>query len=177
MEGAKQCPNPTSAAVKFSQNEGKSFEDITLYRNSQKQHVVARSSTESEFRALAYAAAELMWIQSLLQELHVSVLHSPIIWVDNQSATALAPNLVFHARSKHIEIDLHFVRDQIVTKKLAVQPVDVRKERRIGGLLMHKGKRTLVLRTGECVGRTGRAWRAGARGEWVRCSGMGFSKR
>uniref|UniRef100_A0A803QF80 Uncharacterized protein n=1 Tax=Cannabis sativa TaxID=3483 RepID=A0A803QF80_CANSA len=79
--------------------------------------------TESEFRALANTAVELKWIRSLLQELQVSVHQIPVIWVDNQKALALAANPVFHARSKHIEIDLHFVRDQILDNQLAVRYV------------------------------------------------------
>uniref|UniRef100_A0A803QRN1 Uncharacterized protein n=1 Tax=Cannabis sativa TaxID=3483 RepID=A0A803QRN1_CANSA len=48
---------------------------------------------------------------------------APVLWVDNQGATALAANPVFHARCTHIEIDLHFVRDLILTKQLAVRYV------------------------------------------------------
>uniref|UniRef100_A0A803NPG5 Reverse transcriptase Ty1/copia-type domain-containing protein n=1 Tax=Cannabis sativa TaxID=3483 RepID=A0A803NPG5_CANSA len=91
--------------------------------SAKKQHVVARSSTESEFRSLANTAAELKWLTYLLQELQVPLSVSPIIWVDNQSAAALAANPVFHARSKHIEIDLHFVRDQILANELSVRYV------------------------------------------------------
>uniref|UniRef100_A0A803PX01 Uncharacterized protein n=1 Tax=Cannabis sativa TaxID=3483 RepID=A0A803PX01_CANSA len=83
--------------------------------SAKKQHLVARSSTESEFRALANVVAEIKWITSLLNELHVKMPYYPVIWVDNQSVIALAANLVFHARSKHIEMDLYFVRDQILS--------------------------------------------------------------
>lgn len=47
----------------------------------------------------------------------------PVLWVDNQGAAALAANPVFHARSKHIEIDLHFVRDQLLAGDLSVRYV------------------------------------------------------
>ena len=72
--------------------------------SSKKQHVVARSSTESEYRALAHAAAEITWLQSLLTELPVPQHSCPIIWCDNLGAASLASNLVVHARTKHIEI-------------------------------------------------------------------------
>ncbi|KAM6556631.1 hypothetical protein CsatB_003650 [Cannabis sativa] len=89
--------------------------------SAKKQNVVARSSTESEFRALANTAAEVKWLCYVLSELHFTLPAAPIIWVDNQGAASLAANPVFHARSKHIEIDLHFVRDQILAKQLEVR--------------------------------------------------------
>ncbi|XP_060961763.1 uncharacterized mitochondrial protein AtMg00810-like [Cannabis sativa] len=91
--------------------------------SAKKQHVVARSSTKNEFRALANAAAEVQWITSLLSELKVPLSQPPIMWIDNQSATALAANLVFHARCKHIEIDPHFVQDLIIARQLLVRYV------------------------------------------------------
>ncbi|KAL5569887.1 hypothetical protein UlMin_026462 [Ulmus minor] len=78
-----------------------------------KQKVVSRSSAESEYRGLAIATAEIVWTLFLLQELCVPQQQTPILWYDNVSASYMASNPVFHARSKHIEIDLHFVRDQI----------------------------------------------------------------
>uniref|UniRef100_A0A803PDQ6 Reverse transcriptase Ty1/copia-type domain-containing protein n=1 Tax=Cannabis sativa TaxID=3483 RepID=A0A803PDQ6_CANSA len=91
-------------------------DNLVSYWSAKKQHVVARSSTESEFRALANAATEVQWLLSLLSELQISQSKPPVLWVDNQGVTALAANPVFHARCKHIEIDLHFVRDQILAK-------------------------------------------------------------
>uniref|UniRef100_A0A803P3U6 Integrase catalytic domain-containing protein n=1 Tax=Cannabis sativa TaxID=3483 RepID=A0A803P3U6_CANSA len=91
--------------------------------SAKKQQVVARSLTESEFRALANTAAEIKWLRSLLTELQVTLPAAPVIWVDNQGAAALAAYLIFHARCKHIEIDQHFVRDQILNKELDVSYV------------------------------------------------------
>ena len=91
--------------------------------SSRKQHVVARSSTESEYRALAAGAAELSWLRSLLRELQLPLTSTPILWCDNQSAGSLASNPVFHARTKHIEIDVHFVRDKVLQKSLEVRYV------------------------------------------------------
>ena len=91
--------------------------------SSTKQRVVSRSSAESEYRALALLAAEVSWVQFLLKELCIPQQDTPLIWCDNISATALAANSVFHARSKHIEIDLHFVRDKVLHKELLIQYV------------------------------------------------------
>ena len=86
------------------------FGDSLIYWSSKKQ-VVSQSSTESEYRALALAATELTWLQFLFKELKISLPTCLLIWCDNMSANSLAANPVCHARSKHSEIDLHFVRD------------------------------------------------------------------
>ncbi|KAK2354410.1 putative mitochondrial protein [Trifolium repens] len=86
---------------------------------SRKQPVVARSSTEAEYRSLAHATAELLWVQTLLTELHVSFT-SPVIYCDNLSAVSLAHNPVMHSRTKHMEIDLFFVREKVISKQLSV---------------------------------------------------------
>uniref|UniRef100_A0A2N9E312 Integrase catalytic domain-containing protein n=1 Tax=Fagus sylvatica TaxID=28930 RepID=A0A2N9E312_FAGSY len=80
-----------------------------------------RSSTEAEYRALAVGAAELTWIRMLLRDLGIFISHAPVLWCDNTSAISLASNPVFHARTKHVEIDYHFVREKVVRGDLAVQ--------------------------------------------------------
>uniref|UniRef100_A0A803Q8A5 Uncharacterized protein n=1 Tax=Cannabis sativa TaxID=3483 RepID=A0A803Q8A5_CANSA len=67
------------------------------------------------------------WLLSLLTKLQVSLSDILIIWFDNQGTTALAANLVYHARCKDIEIDLHFVCDQILQHNILAQivpPID-----------------------------------------------------
>lgn len=88
---------------------------------SKKQSTVSRSSTEAEYRSMAGACTELVWLQQLLRELHVPLKSNPILWCDNLGATFLASNPVFHARTKHIEIDYHFVREKVANKQLAVR--------------------------------------------------------
>lgn len=81
--------------------------------SSKKQPTVAKSSTEAEYRALAMATAGLLWIQSLLRELHLPLLTPPILWCcDNLGATYLAANPLFHARTKHLDIYFHFFRER-----------------------------------------------------------------
>ncbi|GMP83727.1 hypothetical protein CsSME_00037540 [Camellia sinensis var. sinensis] len=75
-----------------------------------------QSSTEAEYTALANAIAKLTWLQQLLKDMHINSFSIPELWCDNLSSMALASNLVFHCRSKHIEINYHFIRDKVVAK-------------------------------------------------------------
>ncbi|XP_020688306.1 uncharacterized protein LOC110103801 [Dendrobium catenatum] len=70
-----------------------------------KQSTVSRSSTESEYRALALATADTIWLKKLLVDFRIAHSHPMDIYCDNTSTIALANNPVFHARTKHIEID------------------------------------------------------------------------
>uniref|UniRef100_A0A2N9HE74 Integrase catalytic domain-containing protein n=1 Tax=Fagus sylvatica TaxID=28930 RepID=A0A2N9HE74_FAGSY len=89
--------------------------------SAKKQATVSRSSTESEYRALAIASAELCWVRSLLKDLGIYLPDPPTLWCDNISALAIASNPVFHARTKHIEVDFHFVRERVLRKDLLVK--------------------------------------------------------
>jgi histone deacetylase 1/2 len=69
----------------------------------------------------ANATAEIIWIQSLLQELGIRSPPAAVLWCDNLGATYLSANPIFHARTKHIEIDYHFVRERVADKKLHIK--------------------------------------------------------
>jgi hypothetical protein len=86
----------------------------------QKATYCPRSSTESEYKALANAYANLSWIQSLLGELGVPLSSIPVLHCDNIGATYLTSNPMFHALTKHIAIDYHFVCDKVPDKILDV---------------------------------------------------------
>ena len=89
--------------------------------SSSKQKVVSRSSAESKYRGFSFATPEIIWMQTLLQELCIPIPVIPLLWYDDISAYHLAKNPVFHARTKHIEIDLHFIHDQVTQGKLQLQ--------------------------------------------------------
>jgi hypothetical protein len=76
---------------------------------------------EAEYKALANATAELIWVEALARELGVSLRQRPCLWCDNLGATYLSANPIFHARTKHIEIDYHFVRERVAEKLLDVK--------------------------------------------------------
>jgi hypothetical protein len=80
---------------------------------SKKQNVVARSSAEAEYRAMALVTCELIWLKQLLKELQFEDTRPMTLICDNQAALHIASNPVFHERTKHIEIDCHFVREKI----------------------------------------------------------------
>ncbi|KAI5315074.1 hypothetical protein L3X38_044250 [Prunus dulcis] len=89
--------------------------------SSKKQQTVSRSSTEAEYRALSFTSAELDWIKQLLAFLHIPLPRVPVLFCDNLSAIALSFNPVQHQKTKHIEIDVHFVRERVSLKQLSVQ--------------------------------------------------------
>ena len=70
---------------------------------------------------MANGAAEAIWVESLLKELGVSQQRVPVLWCDNLGATYLTANPVFHARTKHIKIDFHFVRERVASGALEVR--------------------------------------------------------
>jgi hypothetical protein len=81
--------------------------------SSKCQHTVSRSSAEAEYRAVANGVAEATWLRQLLLELRHPPRRATLVYCDNVSAVYLSSNLVLHQRTKHVEIDLHFVREKV----------------------------------------------------------------
>lgn len=88
--------------------------------SSKRQPTVSRSSAEAEYRAVANTVAECSWLRQLLQELHLDVPKATIVYCDNVSAVYLSANPVHHRRTKHIELDIHFVREQLALGRVRV---------------------------------------------------------
>jgi hypothetical protein len=80
---------------------------------SKKQSVVARSTAEAEFRSMASGLCELMWLRILLFELRLLDDGPLKLCCDNQAAINLVHNPVQHDRTKHVEIDRHFIKEKI----------------------------------------------------------------
>ena len=85
---------------------------------SKKQNVVARSSAEAEYRAIASTASELIWIKQLLKDMGITSDQPMKMYCDNNSARHIALNPVFHERTKHIEVDCHFIREKVQAKEI-----------------------------------------------------------
>ena len=83
----------------------------TVTYSSKKQGSVALSSTESEYMAILHALKEQIWLLRFLKEIGYDISNQNVIYCDNQSAIALAHNPEHHARTKHIDIQYHFVRN------------------------------------------------------------------
>ncbi|XP_051139087.1 uncharacterized mitochondrial protein AtMg00810-like [Andrographis paniculata] len=85
---------------------------LVSWRNK-KQTLVSRPSVESEYRAVADSTSELLWLRQLLSNLRVPQPSSTSLHYDSTSAIQISHNDVFHERTKHIEIDYHFVRQHV----------------------------------------------------------------
>jgi hypothetical protein len=81
--------------------------------SSKRQTTVSRSSAEAEYRAVAHAVADCCWVRQLLAELYQPLTTTTVVFCDNVSSVYMASNPVQHRRTKHIEIDIHFVREKV----------------------------------------------------------------
>lgn len=113
---------------------------------SKKQSVVARSSAEAEFRSLAHGICEAIWIKRLFSDLKIPVSLPIKIYCDNKAAISIAHNPVLHDRTKHIEVDKHFIKEKIESGVICVPYVPTAQQ--IADILtkgLHKGHFELLV--------------------------------
>ncbi|GJX64465.1 ribonuclease H-like domain-containing protein [Tanacetum coccineum] len=94
--------------------------------SSKRQPTLSRFSAEAEYRGVANAVAETCWLRNLLRELHTPLSFATLVYCDNVSVVYVSCNLVQHQRTKHIEIDIHFVRDLVADGQVRVLHVPSR---------------------------------------------------
>ncbi|GJV27384.1 ribonuclease H-like domain-containing protein [Tanacetum coccineum] len=91
---------------------------------SKKQATLSKSSAEAEYRAMASATCEIMWILKLLQDLDLDGLAPVTLFCDNKSAIQIAANPVMHEKTKHFDIDVHLVREKVASGLIKTEKVD-----------------------------------------------------
>jgi hypothetical protein len=90
---------------------------------SKLQRTVALSTAEAEYTAISICAQEVLWARTLLEELGHAQARATTIHTDNQSAIAIAKNVGYSARAKHVDIRYHFVRGHVLNGWIDLQYV------------------------------------------------------
>jgi hypothetical protein len=90
---------------------------------AKKQPVVARSSIKAEYRAMAITTTNLFWLRMLFNDLCIPLFSTPILCCDNIGALALASNPIYHAITKHVEVDYHFIREKALDRDISIKYV------------------------------------------------------
>jgi len=95
-----------------------SFRSGAISWSSKKQPIVTLSSTEAKYRSATIVACEVVWLQKLLSDLGQLVDAFVVIYCDNINNILLANNSIYHARTKHIEVHYHFIREKVLAKEI-----------------------------------------------------------
>ncbi|GJW03793.1 ribonuclease H-like domain-containing protein [Tanacetum coccineum] len=110
--------------IQFVKTSGMFLSAFSMLIGSKKQNTLSKSSTEAEYRALASVTSEVIWILKTLKDLKIENLLPINLHCNSNSAIKIAANLIFHERTKHLEIDLHFVREKILKGVVKIVKVD-----------------------------------------------------
>ncbi|XP_057425714.1 uncharacterized mitochondrial protein AtMg00810-like [Lotus japonicus] len=100
--------------------------DNLISWSSKRQPTLSRSNAEAEYRGVANVVSESCWLRNLLLELHFPLPRATLLYCDNVSAIYLSGNPVQHQRTKHIEMDIHFVREKVARGQVRVLHVPSR---------------------------------------------------
>ncbi|GKV25872.1 hypothetical protein SLEP1_g35253 [Rubroshorea leprosula] len=90
---------------------------------AKKQPTVSLSSAEAEYKSMASTIAKITWLTYLLRDIGIDIPNPPILHCDNITALHMTINPVFHGRTKHVEMDYHFVREKVAFGNLVTRYV------------------------------------------------------
>ena len=114
-----------------ARNDGKSTSGYFMFVGgnlvtwrSKKQKLVSRSSAEAEFRGMVHGVCKLLWIKRILRDLGIGVISPMQLYWDNQAAVKIANNPVQHDRTKHVDIDRHFIKDHLERKTMELPHIN-----------------------------------------------------
>ncbi|GKB99661.1 retrovirus-related pol polyprotein from transposon TNT 1-94 [Tanacetum coccineum] len=96
--------------------------------STKKQHIVSRSSAEAQYHSIALTTCELKWLKSMLLSLGIHQVKPISLYCDSQAALHISQNPVFHERTKHIEVDCHYIRDELMSGNITTQYVSTKEQ-------------------------------------------------
>jgi len=94
--------------------------------SAKRQSTLSRSSGEAEYRGVANVVAECCWLRNLLFDLDCPIIKATLVYCDNVSIVYLSGNPIQHQCTKHIEMDIHFVREKVAKGQVRVLHVSSR---------------------------------------------------
>ena len=104
-----RCPDTRRSIAGFCEFLG----DSLIAQKSKKQHTVSRSSAKSKYRSMVAIVSEFVWLKGLLKDLSINHDHPILLYYDSKATIHIATNPIYHERTKHIELNYHFVRQKM----------------------------------------------------------------
>ncbi|XP_021773511.1 uncharacterized protein LOC110737459 [Chenopodium quinoa] len=118
-------PSSSSQSITYTGANWGGCPDTRLV-DLRRQPTLSKSSAEAEYRGVANVVAEACLLRNLLLELHCPLRKATVVYCDNVSSIYLSHNPVQHQRTKHIEMDIHFVREKVALGHVRVLHVPSR---------------------------------------------------